>query len=277
MIPSPSQSLLEFGPLTIHFYALCIIAGVASAIFIGNRRYLKSGGASGVVGDVAIYAVPAGIIGGRLYHVATSPQLYFGEGGRPIEALYIWKGGLGIWGAISLGTLVAFLAYRRMKNNRGLSFSVFADALAPGLLVAQAIGRIGNWFNIELFGRPLDTFWALQVPLRYRPSGYSQFETFHPTFLYESLWCLGAALLLIKWKALKNLRSGSIFLSYISLYSLGRLWIESLRIDDANLILGLRLNIWTSFALIAVSIAILLKRNRQSHLRTKQNIEPLER
>ena len=277
MIPSPSQSLLEIGPLTIHFYALCIIAGVAAAIFIGNRRYIKSGGAPGVVGDVAIYAVPAGIIGGRLYHVATSPQLYFGDGGRPIEALFIWKGGLGIWGAISLGTLVAFLVYRRMKNNRGLSFSVFADALAPGLLVAQAIGRIGNWFNIELFGRPLDAFWSLQVPLRYRPSGYSQFETFHPTFLYESLWCLGAALFLIKWKALKNLQSGSIFLSYIALYSLGRLWIESLRIDDANLILGLRLNIWTSLALIAVSTALLLKRNLQRHSRTKHNIEPLER
>lgn len=272
MIPSPSQSLLEFGPLTIHFYALCIIAGVAAAIFIGNRRYIKSGGVPGVVGDVAIYAVPAGIIGGRLYHVATSPQLYFGDGGRPIEALFIWKGGLGIWGAISLGTVVAFLLYRRTKNNRGLSFSVFADALAPGLLVAQAIGRIGNWFNIELFGRPLDAFWSLQVPLRYRPSGYSQFETFHPTFLYESLWCLGAALVLIKWKALKNLQSGSIFLSYIALYSLGRLWIESLRIDDANLILGLRLNIWTSLALIAVSTALLLKRNLQRHSRTKHNI-----
>jgi prolipoprotein diacylglyceryl transferase len=182
VIPSPSQSLIELGPITIHFYALCIITGVAAAVFIGNKRYVNSGGASGVVGDVAIYAVPAGIIGGRLYHVATSPQRYFGEGGKPIEALYIWQGGLGIWGAISLGTLIAFLAYRRINKNQEISFSIFADALAPGLLIAQAIGRIGNWFNIELFGRPLDTFWALQVPLRYRPSGYSQLRLFIQLF-----------------------------------------------------------------------------------------------
>jgi prolipoprotein diacylglyceryl transferase len=272
VIPSPSQSLIEIGPLTVHFYALCIIAGVAAAIFIGNKSYVNKGGAPGVVGDVAIYAVPAGIIGGRLYHLVTSPQLYFGDGGRPVEALYIWQGGLGIWGAISLGTLVAYLAYRRLKNNRSLSFSIFADALAPGLLIAQAIGRIGNWFNVELFGRPLDTFWALQVPLRYRPSGYSEFETFHPTFLYESLWCLGAALVLIKWKALKNLRSGSVFLSYVALYSLGRLWIESLRIDDANLVLGLRLNIWTSLILMGVSISLLLKRNLQSSSSSNNNM-----
>jgi len=263
VIPSPSQSLLEIGPLTIHFYALCIIAGVAAAIFIGNKRYVRNGGAPGIVGDVAIYAVPAGIIGGRLYHVITSPQRYFGDGGKPIEALYIWQGGLGIWGAISLGTLVAFLAYRKLKNNRDISFSIFADALAPGLLIAQAIGRIGNWFNIELFGRPLDAFWSLQVPLRYRPSGYTQFETFHPTFIYESIWCLLAALVLVKWKVFKNLRSGSVFISYVALYSIGRLWIESLRIDDANLILGLRLNIWTSLILLGISLAILWKRNFQ--------------
>jgi prolipoprotein diacylglyceryl transferase len=263
VIPSPSQSLIELGPITIHFYALCIIAGVAAAVFIGNKRYVISGGASGVVGDVAIYAVPAGIIGGRLYHVATSPQRYFGEGGKPIEALYIWQGGLGIWGAISLGTLIAYLAYRRINKNQEISFSIFADALAPGLLIAQAIGRIGNWFNIELFGRPLDAFWALQVPLRYRPSGYSQFETFHPTFLYESIWCLLAALVIFKWKIFKNLRSGSVFISYVALYSLGRLWIESLRIDDANLIFGLRLNIWTSLVLIGISILLLWRRNFQ--------------
>lgn len=261
MIPSPSQSLIELGPFTIHFYALCIIAGVAAAIFIGNKRYVSNGGASDVVGEVAIYAVPAGIIGGRLYHVITSPQRYFGEGGKPLEALYIWQGGLGIWGAISLGTLVAFLAYRRLNSNRNISFSVFADALAPGLLVAQAIGRIGNWFNIELFGRPLDAFWALQVPLRNRPSGYSQFETFHPTFLYEATWCLLAAIILVKWKVIKKLTSGSVFISYVALYSIGRLWIESLRIDDANLILGLRLNIWTSLILAGLSTAILWKRN----------------
>ncbi|MFM8844103.1 MAG: prolipoprotein diacylglyceryl transferase family protein, partial [Actinomycetota bacterium] len=158
-IPSPSQSLLEIGPLTIHFYALCIIIGVVAAIYIGNKRFVAFGGAHGVVGDVAIVAVPAGIIGGRIYHVLTSPQLYFGVGKDWKEAFYIWQGGLGIWGASSLGFLGAYLSYAR-NSKRSLSFALFADALAPGLLVAQAIGRWGNWFNKELFGRPLDAPWA---------------------------------------------------------------------------------------------------------------------
>ena len=246
--------------MTIHFYALCIILGVVAAVYIGNRRYLRYGGAPGLVGDIAIYAVPAGIIGGRLYHVITSPKKYFGDGGTPIEALYIWKGGMGIWGAISLGTLIAYLGYRKHQNNRGIPFTDFADALAPGLLVAQAIGRFGNWFNIELFGRPLVAPWALQVPEKYRPIGYAQYETFHPTFLYESLWCLTAAIILISLKSQK-LRSGSIFLLYIALYSFGRFWIEGLRIDDANVILGLRLNIWTSLLLFFGSAILLLRRN----------------
>lgn len=269
MIPSPGQSFIEIGPLTIHFYALCIILGVAVAIYIGNRRFVKNEGAPGLVGDVAIYAVPAGIIGGRLYHVITSPEKYFGSRGAPIETLFIWQGGLGIWGAISLGTFVAFIAYRKNKNNRDISFSVFADSLAPGLLIAQAIGRIGNWFNIELFGRPLDAPWALEVPEKYRPFGYSQFESFHPTFLYEALWCIAAATFLIKFKKLKKLRSGSIFLLYVALYSLGRFWIEGLRIDEANLIFGLRLNVWTSSILFLVAIGVLVRKNRNLRLSSK--------
>ena len=145
-IPSPSQSLLEFGPLTIHYYALCIIAGVTAAIAIGNKRFVAAGGAHGVVSDVAIIAVPAGIIGGRIYHVLTSPEIYFSSHGDWREAFYIWKGGLGIWGAISLGFAGALIAYRRHPR-RNLSFAFLADALAPGLLVAQAIGRWGNWLD----------------------------------------------------------------------------------------------------------------------------------
>ncbi|MEY2679753.1 MAG: hypothetical protein RLZZ160_831, partial [Actinomycetota bacterium] len=168
-IPSPSQSLIEVGPLTFHFYALCIILGVVAAVYIGNRRFVAAGGSRGVVSDVAVIAVPAGIIGGRLYHVITSPQQYFGANGNWIEVFYIWQGGLGIWGAISLGFAGAYFAYKRHPRNNQISFAIFADALAPGLLVAQAIGRWGNWFNKELFGRPLDAPWALEIPVQYRP------------------------------------------------------------------------------------------------------------
>lgn len=259
-IPSPSQSLLEIGPLTIHFYALCIIIGVLAAIYIGNKRFVAFGGAHGVVGDVAIVAVPAGIIGGRIYHVLTSPQLYFDVGRDWKEAFYIWQGGLGIWGAISLGFLGAYLSYAR-NSKRSLSFALFADALAPGLLVAQAIGRWGNWFNKELFGRPLDAPWALEIPIRYRPVGYTSFETFHPVFLYESLWCLAIALLLATLTRRWKLAAGSIFALYVALYSLGRGLIETIRIDDSNLIFGLRLNVWTSLILIISSLIYLRRIN----------------
>ena len=266
MIPSPSQSTLELGPLTIHFYALCIIVGIALAIFIGNKRFVARGGQTGLVGDIAIYAVPAGIIGGRLYHVLTSPDKYLSD---PVSALFIWEGGLGIWGAISLGAVVAFLAFRKHSKRGEINFSVFADALAPGLLVAQAVGRFGNWFNKELFGRPLDAPWALQIPEKYRPLGFSNFETFHPTFLYESLWCFFLAILLIKVHKLNDLKSGSIFALYVAGYSLGRGVIETFRIDDANLIFGLRLNVWTSALLFSSAVVYLLKRNRQHNKSTK--------
>jgi prolipoprotein diacylglyceryl transferase len=263
-IPSPARSLIEIGPLTIHFYALCIMLGIVAAIIIGNRRYVAKGGAAGLVGDVAIFAVPSGIIGGRLYHVITSPEKYFGANGNPIEALYIWQGGLGIWGAISLGALGAFLAYRRNPKRGELSFASFADAIAPGLLVAQGIGRFGNWFNKELFGRPLDAPWALEIPIRYRPIGYSKFETFHPTFLYEAIWCFAAAALLVLIGKRKSLVAGSLFALYVATYSLGRGVIETLRIDESNLIMGLRLNIWTSSILLVSASFFAFNLNRRN-------------
>ena len=259
-IPSPTRSVIEFGPLTIHFYALAIILGVAVAIYVGNRRFLALGGNSGVVSDVALFAVPAGVIGGRIYHVLTTPELYFGKRGHVVEIFFIWKGGLGIWGAISLGYVGAYLGWRRRgKNESVLTFAHFVDALAPGIVLAQAIGRWGNWFNRELFGRPTDLPWGLKIPLIDRPTGYLNFETFHPTFLYESLWCVGVALILFKMNSL-HLKPGSIFIAYISMYTLGRTWIEALRIDDAHLILGLRLNVWISLVIFIWSTALLINR-----------------
>ena len=248
-IPTPSNSAIGIGPLTVHYYALCIIVGVAVAIWLGNKRYRAYANNSeqsiGVVADVAIYAVPAGIIGGRIYHVITSPAQYFGENGRPLDALKIYEGGLGIWGAISLGALAAWFGYRKRAKGLELpSFRLFLDALAPGILIAQAIGRIGNWFNGELFGRPFSGPWALEIPLSKRPIGYLKFESFHPTFLYEAIWCLLIAALLI-WLTPK-LKAGQSFAIYVAIYCVGRFAIESLRIDDANTILGLRVNLWTA-------------------------------
>ncbi len=253
--------MLEIGPLTIHFYALCIILGIIVTVIWGNARYVARGGEAGVVADIAIIAVPLGIIGGRIYHVITSPAGYFGEQGNFLHIFFIWKGGLGIWGAISLGFAAAWWAYRR-KDRGGISFALFADSLAPGVVMAQAIGRWGNWFNIELFGKPTTVAWALEVPPSYRPLGYSQYETFHPTFLYESLWCIAIALVLVRLSASKKIFDGGIFAIYVGAYCAGRGFIEYLRIDDANHVLGLRINVWVS-ALVFLGATIFYFRGHQ--------------
>ena len=175
-----------------------------------------------------------------LFRSITSPSAYFGKGGDPVAALYIWRGGLGIWGAIALGFFAAYLAYQKHPRRGEISFAVLADSLAPALLFAQAIGRFGNWFNRELYGRPLNAPWALDIPGE---------GTFHPVFLYESIWCVLIALFLIRSRRVKNLVPGSIFALYVALYSLGRGFIETIRIDDATHILGIRLNVWTSVVL----------------------------
>ena len=257
--PTPTQSALEIGPLTIHYYALCIITGIAVAIWLGDKRFRAQAiNGRSVVSEVAITAVPVGIIGGRLYHVITPPSAYFGANGTPVDALKIWQGGLGIWGAISLGILGAYVRYRTLQKRIDLpSFAVFVDALAPGILFAQAIGRFGNWFNGELFGRPLDTWWALDVPTRYRPFGYSQFESFHPTFLYEAIWCTFVATLLIVFG--KRLKAGQVFAAYVFAYCFGRFFIELIRIDSANTIAGLRVNVWVS-VIVAIGAALIFAR-----------------
>jgi prolipoprotein diacylglyceryl transferase len=262
--PTPTQSALEIGPLTIHFYALCIITGIAIAIWLGDKRFrAQTENGKSVVSEVAITAVPVGIIGGRIYHVISSPSAYFGSDGNPLDALKIWQGGLGIWGAISLGLFGAYLRYRSLQKRMELpSFAVFADALAPGILFAQAIGRIGNWFNGELFGRPLDTSWALDVPFKYRPFGYSEFESFHPTFLYEAIWCVLVATALIKFG--KTLKAGQVFAAYVFAYCFGRFFIELIRIDSANTIAGLRVNVWVS-VIVGIGSALFFVRGSRKN------------
>lgn len=258
-IPSPPNSAIEVGPLTIHFYALCIIAGITVAVWLGDKRLRAyDPSLTSVVADVALYAVPSGIIGGRIYHVLSSPSDFFGSGASFLDIFAIWKGGLGIWGAISLGAVGAYLGYRRVSRTRSdlvlPAFAVFLDALAPGILLAQAIGRFGNWFNIELFGRPLDTWWALEVPQSFRPVEVKSFETFHPTFAYEAIWCSLVALVLLVIS--KRLHPGQTFALYVAAYCVGRFFIENLRIDSANLIFGLRQNEWVSILVGLAAIAI---------------------
>jgi prolipoprotein diacylglyceryl transferase len=252
-IPSPSQGVWEIGPVPIRAYALCIIAGIVVAVWLGERRWVARGGKPGQVGDIAVWAVPFGIVGGRLYHVITDSGKYFGEGQDPVAALYIWQGGLGIWGAIALGGVGAYIGARRA----GIKFLPMADALAPGIALAQAIGRLGNWFNQELFGKPTDVAWALEIPDESRrPEGYVQYDTFHPTFLYELLWNVGVAGMVIWADRRFRLGHGRAFALYVAGYCAGRGWIEYLRIDpvEADDVFGLRLNVWTSIVLFTLAV-----------------------
>ncbi|MFC5678971.1 prolipoprotein diacylglyceryl transferase [Aeromicrobium endophyticum] len=258
-IPSPSQGVWHLGPLPLRAYALGIIIGALVAIWIGERRFQARGGRPGLIGDIAIWAIPFGIVGARIYHVMTDPELYFGQGRHAVDVFLIWKGGLGIWGAVLGGALGAYIGCRRY----GASFSKVADALAPGLLVAQAIGRIGNYFNQELFGRPTDLPWGLEIAPDKRPPGYAQFETFHPTFLYELLWNLAAAALIIAIDRKVRLTGGRAFALYAMFYTAGRVWIESLRIDTVNHIGPFRLNVWTSIIVFLLALTYFVAtRNR---------------
>jgi len=263
-IPSPAQGVWHLGPFPLRAYALCIIVGIVLAALIAEKRFVARGGAPGDVLDIAVWAVPFGIVGGRVYHVITTPEPYWGENGDPVRALFIWEGGLGIWGAIALGGVGAWIACRR----RGIPLPVFADALAPGLLVAQAVGRLGNWFNQELFGRPTDLPWGLEIAPRFRPAGFEQFATFQPTFLYELLWNLAAAAVVVWADRRFRLSHGRAFALYVALYCLGRGWIEMLRIDTAEQFLGLRLNVFTAVlvGLCAVAYLVVMRGRPREHL-----------
>jgi prolipoprotein diacylglyceryl transferase len=252
-IPSPSQGVVHLGPLPLRGYALMIILGVIAAVWLGERRWTARGGAAGTVVDVAVWAVPFGLVGGRLYHVITDYQLYFGKNWHPVGALEVWNGGLGIWGAIAAGTLGGYIACRR----RGVSLLAFADAAAPGIVLAQALGRWGNWFNQELYGRPTTLPWAVKIDPAHRPPKTPDIGTYHPTFLYESLWCVGVALLVIWAEKRFRLAYGRTFALYVAAYTVGRAWIEWLRVDSAHHILGLRLNDWTSLIVFVGAVAYL--------------------
>jgi prolipoprotein diacylglyceryl transferase len=267
-IPSPSQGVWHLGPIPIRAYALVILVGIVVAVWLGDRRWQQRGGEPGVVLDVSAWIVPFGIVGGRIYHVITSWQLYFGPGGDPWRAPLIWEGGLGIWGAVALGAVGGWIAMRR----RGLRFAPMADALAPGVVLAQGIGRWGNWFNNELYGSPTTLPWGLQVHNWDQNLGHAVSVNgsallaglYHPTFLYESLWDVGVAVVLLVLDRRRKLGYGRVFALYVLLYTIGRFWIEALRIDDANLILGLRLNLWTSL-IVGLGALVFLQGSVRRH------------
>lgn len=268
-IPSPSQGVWYLGPLPIRGYALCIIAGVLAAIWLGERRWEQRGGVGGEVADIALWAVPFGLVGARVYHVITDHELYFGPGKHALDAFAIWNGGLAIWGAIAGGTFGAWIACRLRK----IRLRPLADALAPALLLAQAIGRWGNYFNQELFGKPTTLPWGLKISPENRPLGYEQFGTFHPTFLYECLWSLGSIGVVLWLDRRLRLGFGRAFALYVMCYTAGRFWIENLRIDvaaDGDHLLGIRFNAWVAlviFVLAALYFVIVGRRHRKPDTR----------
>ena len=254
-IPSPAQGVWWLGPIPLRAYALIILVGIGVAIHVGNKRWIERGGLENQVMDIAMWAVPFGVIGGRLYHVLTDWSSYFSENGKGfIAALQIWQGGLGIWGAIALGGVGVYIA--SIRNH--ISFAPLADALAPGIVAAQAIGRWGNWFNQELFGRPTTMPWGLEISAVHRPVGFEEFEVFHPTFLYESIACTAIAFIVIWADKRFNMGYGRVFALYVALYCSVRGAIETLRIDEAHHILGIRLNVFTALIVGAGALMYLI-------------------
>ncbi|ORM33856.1 prolipoprotein diacylglyceryl transferase [Williamsia sp. 1135] len=267
-IPSPSQGVWNVGPFPLRAYALCIIVGIIVAIFWGNRRWVARGGRDGEVLDVAIWAVPFGLIGGRIYHVMTDWNTYFGDGPKsPIDALKIWDGGLGIWGAVAFGALGAWIGARRA----GIKLPPFGDAIAPGILLAQAIGRLGNYFNQELYGDRTDLPWGLEIFERSDSSGFTSpglidgkstgvvYAVVQPTFLYELLWNVLVVLALVFIDRRFRIGHGRLFALYVAGYCLGRFVIETLRTDTATLLWGIRINLFTAaivFACAAIYVVI---------------------
>ena len=269
--PSPPQGVWHLGPIPIRAYALFIIIGIIVAIVWGNKRWVARGGQPETVTDIAVFAVPFGLVGGRLYHVITDNQLYFGPGKHPIDALKIWDGGLGIWGAVLLGGVGAWIACRR----KGIPLAAMGDAIAPGIIVAQAIGRIGNYFNQELYGRTTSLPWGMEIYQRLNSAGLPDdlngtatgppIAIVHPTFLYELLWNLGVAALVVWADRRFRLGHGRVFALYVAGYCAGRFWIELMRNDPANHFFGIRINVFTAVIVFlgAAAYFLLAKRGRE--------------
>jgi len=260
-IPSPEISFIDLGPFRIHFYALFILSGIVIATILTDLRLRRRGAPAGLFLDIALWAVPLGILGGRFFHVLTHPRDYFYEGADLLDVFKIWEGGLAIYGALILGAVGVLIGARQA----GIRFLAVADAVAPGILLAQGIGRLGNYFNQELFGLPTELPWGLEIPSTNKayPNGLPDGLTFHPTFLYEMLWNLIGAIALI-WLGNKlKLQWGKIFALYLVIYSTGRVWIESIRIDPSEIILGLRVNIWSALIGIAIGLTIYLVQTRR--------------
>jgi prolipoprotein diacylglyceryl transferase len=253
-IPSPDTNQIVLGPINLRAYGVLIAVGVLAGVWLARRRWAARGGDPEDITTIALWAVPAGLIGARLYHVITDWRSYFPD--RPADAIAIWQGGLGIPGGILAGVLVGLVVARRL----GIRVAPAMDAVAPALPLAQAIGRLGNWFNQELFGRPTELPWGLEIDPARRPDGYETFSTFHPTFLYEGLWNLALMALLIAVDRRRLLRPGNVFALYVGGYFLGRLWIEALRIDTASIVLGLRVNLWVSLLAVGTVVVVLAVR-----------------
>jgi len=260
-IPSPEISFIELGPLRIHFYALFILSGIIAALILTEARLRVRGGQPGIALDISLWAIPFGILGGRFFHVITHPNDYFFQGADLLAVFRIWEGGLAIYGALIFGALGAFIGARQA----GIRFTSYLDAVAPGVLLAQAIGRWGNYFNSELFGIPTDLPWGLEISRSNPayPAGLPDGVLFHPTFLYESLWSLVGVALLLAADRRFELRWGKMLGLYLVFYSIGRVWVEAIRIDPSETLLGLRVNIWSAIAGIMIGLAIFLIQSRR--------------
>ncbi|GAA1656477.1 prolipoprotein diacylglyceryl transferase [Actinoplanes couchii] len=257
-LPSPTTAVWHLGPIPIRAHALCLIAGIALAVWMTDRRLQARGHRAGLAADLAVWAVPIGIVGARVYHLITSPQAYFGENGDPIRALYIWEGGISIWGAVAGGALGTWIAARRL----GVPLSDVADAVAPALPVAQAVGRLGNWFNNEVYGLLTTLPWGLEI--HDMSTGRLLPGLYHPVFLYEALWNLGVAALVWWLDRRRRFTRGRAFALYVMGYTAGRLWIELLRADEANTIFGVRVNVFTTVVLFVLALVYFVRTRPKS-------------
>jgi prolipoprotein diacylglyceryl transferase len=254
-IPSPSSSTVELGPFSIHFYGLTLLVAIVAAVVITGIRWTRRGGDWDLIFRLAVWGVAFGIIGARLYHVVTSwdelPDAWWGP-------FAIWKGGLGVWGGIGLGVIAGAIVAKRS----GANLALLLDCVAPALLVAQGIGRFGNWWNQELYGSPTDLPWGLEISPDNRDIDHIESDTFHPTFLYEALWCFAAAGVLLLVERFARLRPGNLFALYVLIYSIGRLWIETLRIDPSHEIAGVRLNVFVAAIFGIAALVVFVWRER---------------